>query len=79
MDRLSDLLDDEGDGRVNYRSFLKMVLNYMGDWTKRLPQVISMNCLHRRLCPQVSWGGEGASWIFVTLYVASLTLELVAL
>lgn len=39
VDRISDLLDDEGDGRVNYRSLLKMLVNHMGDWTKRVPEV----------------------------------------
>lgn len=39
MDRLSCLLDDEGDGRVGYRSLLDLLVNHLGDWTKRLPEV----------------------------------------
>lgn len=39
VDRLSILLDDEGDGRVSYRSLLKLVVKHLGDWAKRLPEV----------------------------------------
>lgn len=37
--RLSSLLDEEGDGRVSYRSLLDLLLKRLGNWTKRLPEV----------------------------------------
>lgn len=39
VDRLTTLLDEEGDGRVSYRSLLGMLVNHLGDWAKRLPEV----------------------------------------
>ncbi len=39
MDRLTTLLDEEGDGRVSYRSLLGMLVRHLGDWTKRAPEV----------------------------------------
>lgn len=39
MERLSALLDEDGDGRVSYRSLLGMLAEHLGDWVKRLPEV----------------------------------------
>lgn len=39
MERLTTLLDEDGDGRVSYRSLLGMLMKHLGDWAKRLPQV----------------------------------------
>lgn len=39
MERLTTLLDENGDGRVSYRSLLGMFTRHLGDWTKRLPEV----------------------------------------
>ncbi|CAM9599986.1 unnamed protein product [Scytosiphon promiscuus] len=39
VERLTTLLDEDGDGRVSYRSLLSMLTRHLGDWAKRLPQV----------------------------------------
>lgn len=39
VERLTTLLDEEGDGRVSYRSLLVMLVKHLGDWTIRLPEV----------------------------------------
>ncbi|CBJ27722.1 hypothetical protein Esi_0083_0058 [Ectocarpus siliculosus] len=41
VDRLSTLLDDQGDGRVSYRSLLDLLVRHLGDWHKRIPKVAS--------------------------------------
>eukprot|EP00903_Cladosiphon_okamuranus_P019202 g17658.t2 len=41
VERLTTLLDEEGDGRVRYRSLLGMLIKHLGDWAKRLPEVAS--------------------------------------
>eukprot|EP00752_Nemacystus_decipiens_P018631 g16705.t1 len=41
VERLITLLDEEGDGRVSYRSLLGMLVRHLGDWVKRLPEVAS--------------------------------------
>ncbi|CAM9306993.1 unnamed protein product [Ectocarpus fasciculatus] len=41
VDRLSTLLDEQGDGRVSYRSLLDLLVRHLGDWPKRIPKVAS--------------------------------------
>lgn len=49
VDRLATLLDEEGDGRVSYRSLLGMLVKHLGDWSKRLPEVRMHSAAETRL------------------------------
>lgn len=40
VERLTTLLGEEGDGRVSYRSLLGLLTRHLGNWTKRLPEVL---------------------------------------